>query len=192
MVVLQQLAYVGECGAAARADAAGQVAPCRAHPHAYAQAHPVIAPGQRQHAAIEARGHAHATAVDLRLQPVCDCVLDQRLQRQRRQRQRTQRLGHIDGVAQAVFHADLHDAQISLDQIQLLAQRALLLAQAAERGAQVLDERLQHQPRARRISVYQAEHIGQDIEPEVRFGLALQQLQLCFGDAPFGIELAVA
>jgi hypothetical protein len=118
-------------------------------------------------------------------------VFHQRLQRQRRQRQGAQRLRHVDVIGQPGVHANLQDAQVGLDQRQLVAERVPGHAQAAERSAQVVDEGLEHQPRTRRVVFHQARHVGQRVEQEVRFDLALQQLQAGFGGTALGVDLAV-
>ena len=143
-----------------------------------------------ERAAVDPRIDANCAAGDLRLESVDDGVLDQRLQRQRRQRQRPQRRGHVDAVLEPVLHADLDDAQVGVDEIDLVAEGVAGVAEARERRPQVVDEGFEHQLGAHRVAVHQRGHVGQRVEEEVRFDLRLQEAKLRFGGRVLGLDLA--
>ena len=110
--------------------------------------------------------------------------------RQRRQAEPAQRRGHLDRVLEAVFHPDLDDPHVGVDQVDLVAERVPAVAEPRERRAQVLDERLEHRLRARRVGVHERDHVGQGVEQEVRLDLRLQQAQLRFAGRVLGGDLA--
>ena len=120
--LLEAAPDVGERGTAAGASGRGM--------RGVAEAGAVVVDGDDERAAVAARADANAPAGDLRLEAVDDRVLDQRLQRQRRQGQGAQRRRHLDRVVEPVFHADLDDPHVGVDQVDLVAERVPAVAEA--------------------------------------------------------------
>ncbi len=78
--------------------------------------------------------------------------------------------------------AHAHDLQVDLEQLELARERGLLVGPRIERGAQQVRQARDHA--VRRLDV--AVHLGRDrvqcVEQEVRMQLALQRLQVGFGE----------
>ena len=117
-------------------------------------------------------------------------VFHQWLQQQRRHADPADRLVGLDAEVQTIAHAQLHQAQVVPDHVELVGQRNGVGAHQRQAGAQVLGEGVEQLAGGRRVAVDQAAHIGQGVEQVMRFDLCLQQLQL--GLLGLQLELALA
>ena len=99
------------------------------------------APSSRTPSGSRRADDLDAAALDLRLEPVLDRVLDDRLQHHRRHRQAEQVLGDVDAPREAAAHAQLQDVEIGAQPAQLVGERALVRRRGG-RGPQELDQAL--------------------------------------------------
>ena len=118
-----------------------------------------------------------APARELGLQPVADGVFHQRLQQQRWHAGLGQRRGQVERVAQARAHAHGHEGEVVVQPRELIGQGVAFAARGAERGAQVVDQTVQHVPGPLRVGGDERAQIGQRVEQHVRLQLCLQQLE---------------
>src|SRR4051812_18904515 len=100
----------------------------------------VVDDAQLQPVAASGRGDDHATWRGARCNAVTDRVLDERLQHEIRH-ERISRVGVDPEVdRQPILETDLLDLDVVREQLELLGERDLLLARAAERHAQQLTQ----------------------------------------------------
>ena len=158
-----------------------------------AEADAVVGHRQRQPAVVLRLGaHLDAGRADLHLDAMLDGVLGQRDQHQRRAVRRQQLRRRLHAELQP-RHARGHQARgrraRSRTAPPTRGLRRAVAAQPRDRGAQVVDQAVDHLAGARRVGGDGAAHAGQRVEQEVRLHLRRQHRQPQLGFAPLRLRL---
>jgi hypothetical protein len=158
----QPFARVGQAHAAAAA--VGETDPGVGHLHHQLRA---FAPG----------GQIDAAAAAGRLQAVLDRILQQRADHGRWELG-FQKVGRrVNRECQPFSHAELHDRQERVCQLEFAAERGAGAAHRRHRAAQVVDQMREHLLGGRRVLAREHLHVGQRVVEEVRLDLRLQHAQ---------------
>jgi hypothetical protein len=142
------------------------------------QAETRIRDGDLERAVGLPRDDLDRPVADLRLEPMLDRILDERLQQHRRHAGLLQRLGEVEPPCEPRSHPQRHDLEVRAQLREFAGERRRVLPRCRQRAAQVDDQLVDHRLREPRVDVDERAQVRERVEQHVRFELRAQQPQL--------------